>query len=273
MNAGSSTGLRITVVAAGIAALAACAAPPASTPPPPPPPQAQAKAVVIPPRPRPPVGSVERMVIPAIGQDGHRQTVNTGISSLQRLWNLRSGLNVAALNCQRGEHAGLVDNYKILLKRHSRELAKANTALAGEFRKAHGASFRNVQDSYMTRVYNYFALPPTMPQFCDVALEVSREVAQIAPGGLEQYSAGALPRLEAVFENFFRTYEQYRVDLAAWDSRYGSRGNGAYGVGLAATTQPVVQLDAQYRQAGSGGGVTPTDPPASGPVDSSRNPN
>lgn len=273
MNAGSSAGLRIAIVATGVAALAACATPPASAPPPPPPPQAQARAVVIPPRPRPPSGSVERMVIPAIGYDGHRQTVNTGISSLQRLWNLRSGLNVAALNCQRAQHAALVDNYRTLLKRHSRELARANTALASEYRKAHGSSFRNVQDSYMTRVYNYFALPPTMPQFCDVALELSHEVAQIAPGQLENYSATALPRMEMVFEDFFRTYEQYRVDLAAWDSRYGTGGNAAYGVGLAATTQPVVQLDAQYRQAGSGGGIAPTDTSVSGPVDSPRNPN
>src|SRR3546814_15745758 len=72
--------------------------------------------------------------------------------------------------------------------------------------------------------------------------------------------------METVFEDFFRTYEQYRVDLAAWDSRYGAGGNGAYGMGLAATTQPVVQLDAQYRQAGSGGGLAPTDPPAPRPV-------
>ncbi|KUO57706.1 MAG: hypothetical protein APF82_03125 [Sphingomonadales bacterium BRH_c42] len=201
--------------------------------------------------------------------DGQRHTVNTGISSLQRLWNLRSGLNVAALNCQRAQHAALVDNYKILLKRHSRELARANTALATEYRKAHGSSFRNVQDSYMTRVYNYFALPPTMPQFCDVALEVSSEVAQIAPGGLEQYSAGALPRLEAVFEDFFRTYERYRVDLAAWDSRYGA----TYGSALPVAAQPVVQLDAQYRQAGSGGGSAATDPSVSGPADGARSPN
>ncbi|OGS53886.1 MAG: hypothetical protein A3J40_06935 [Erythrobacter sp. RIFCSPHIGHO2_12_FULL_63_10] len=271
MSEGLGKGLRITIVAAGIAALAACATPAPPPPPTPPPPPAQ--VVVIPPRPLPPVGAVDHMTIPAHGMDGRYLTVNTGISSAQTLWNLRSGLNVAALNCQGIEHAAMVDNYKILLNRHSRELARANTALATEFRKEHGSSFRNVQDSYMTRVYNYFALPTTMPQFCDVALEVSREVAQLAPGGLEQYSVGALPRLEAVFEGFFRTYEQYRVDLAAWDSRYGASVYAAYGPGYQAAAQPVVQLDAQYRQAASGGGIEPTDPPASGPVDSSRNPN
>lgn len=242
MRAMMSNGLRIVVVTAGSAALAACGA--TSAPPPrvalPAPPSAP-KAMVIPPRPLPPTGAVERMTIPALGRDGQRLTVNRGISSMQTLWNLRSGLNVAALNCQRAQHTALVDNYKVLLKRHSRELAKANTALAAEYRKAHGASYRSVQDTYMTRVYNYFALPPTLPQFCDAALAVSGEVVKVAPGGLEQYSLTALPRLEAVFENFFRSYEQYRVDLTAWDSRYGRA--GAHG---AAAAQPVAQLDARY---------------------------
>src|SRR3546814_9197433 len=69
-----------------------------------------------------PVGAVDHMAIPAQGLDGRYLTVNTGISSAQTLWNLRSGLNVAALNCQGIEHAAMVDNYKILLRSEERRV-------------------------------------------------------------------------------------------------------------------------------------------------------
>ena len=36
-------------------------------------------------------------------------------------------------------------------------------------------------------------------------------------------ATSALARFEGVFANFFREYEQYRVNSAAWDARYGAR--------------------------------------------------
>lgn len=169
-----------------------------------------------------------------------RMTVNRNISPAQELWNLRSGLNVAALNCLRPQHAMLVENYRTFLKLHSRELAATNRKLADEYRQKHGRSFRDRQDAYMTQVYNYFALPPALPDFCDVALALSDEVVQVKPGQLGVFSATALPRMEAVFENFFSAYEKYRVDLAAWDSRYGgSRAGISY-------PAPVANLNATY---------------------------
>jgi hypothetical protein len=200
------------------------------------------------------------MAIPAVGIDGVRQTVNAGISPTQTLWNLRSGLNVAALNCLKPQHSMLVDNYKILLKRHSRELSRANRDLAGEYRAQHGSNYRKVQDSYMTRVYNYFALPPTLPQFCDAALEVSHDVAQVTPGALKEFAASGLPRIEAVFEDFYKSYEQYRVDLAAWDARYGAGSLPSYG-------QPVSRnLDAQYAVPGGESAIEQTGAPPSNVV-------
>lgn len=224
MGRGISAKLKIAAVAAISATLAACGAsapppPPIVAAPPPPPPK-----IVIPPRPTPPAGAFATMAIPRLTAEGYRQTVNTGISDHQKLWNVRSGLNVAALNCLRPEHAGLVDNYKTILKRHSRQLASTNRALASEYRQKHGRSFRDHQDAYMTRVYNYFALPPVLPEFCNVALDVSHEIAALPAGQLESYSPTALAKLEQVFENFFSAYEKYRVDLAAWDARYGTPG-------------------------------------------------
>lgn len=161
------------------------------------------------------------MTIPMVAATGVRQTVNANLTSAQTTWNLRSALNVAALNCQSAEHSMLVSNYGAYLKNHARELSATNRALQSEFRQRYGATFRDVQDSYMTQVYNYFALPPAKDEFCDVANAVSAEIVGVPQGDLEVFSATALPRVEAVFEDFFRAYEQYRVDLRAWDSQYG----------------------------------------------------
>jgi hypothetical protein len=166
------------------------------------------------------------MTIPAVGLDGRRQTVNTGISDLQTVWNVRSGLNVAALNCRSIRHAGLVENYSSYLVTHKRQLADTNRKLGREYRTKHGSSYRNAQDAYMTQVYNYFALPPALPAFCDEALAISRDAMLVPRGELGTFSAAALPRMEGVFENFFRSYEQYRADVLAWDAKYGSGGSG-----------------------------------------------
>ena len=48
-------------------------------------------------------------------------------------------------------------------------------------------------------------------------------VAQSQPEDAKAFAAANLPRIEAVFQDFFREYEQYRVDSAAWDAKYGSR--------------------------------------------------
>ena len=54
------------------------------------------------------------------------------------LWNLRAGLNVAALQCQFSPYLRTVANYNALLAHHNRELAAAYTALEGYFRRVNG---------------------------------------------------------------------------------------------------------------------------------------
>ena len=60
-----------------------------------------------------------------------------------------------------------------------------------------------------------------MGNFCDAALTVSRDALTAEVGTLDSFAAVALPRIESVFNDFYRAYEQYRVNLAAWDSKYG----------------------------------------------------
>ena len=166
------------------------------------------------------MGATTGMTIPLVA-NGVRQTVNANLTPSQTTWNLRSALNVAALNCPEPMRTSIVDNYGAFLKRNARQLSATNRALQSEFRQKYGATYRDVQDSYMTQVYNYFALPPALKNFCDVSYSVSQEVLLAEPNTLDSFAAVALPRIESVFNDFYRAYEQYRVDLAAWDSRYG----------------------------------------------------
>ena len=169
----------------------------------------------------PPMGATTGMAIPLVAADGVRQTVNANLTPAQTTWNLRSALNVAALNCPEPQRTAIVDNYTAILKTNARQLSATNRALQSEFRQKYGPTYRDVQDSYMTQVYNYFALPPALSRFCEVSYAVSQEALVVQPGSLDVFAAAALPRIESVFDDFYRAYEQYRVDLAAWDSQYG----------------------------------------------------
>lgn len=215
--------LRLAALAMGLAVLAGCATPPPPpvvvAPPPPPPPPVQ----LIPARPTPPGGAAPMMALPAMGLDGNRLTINTGLTAAQTTWNLRSALNVAALNCYEPRHAGILENYKVFLTKFERPLRNTSSKILEEFRAKYGRSQGQSQfDGYMTQVYNYFALPPSLDQFCDAALTVSADSTIVAPADLDSFAARALPQLEVVFQDFFRSYENYQRNLASWTATYGA---------------------------------------------------
>lgn len=233
MTATRHSWLKKVVAAAGIALLAACATPP---PPPPPPPPAAPEPEPVPAQPEPPNGAAADTPVPPLGPDGVRQTVNANLSPAQITWNLRSGLNVAALNCLSPQDAPILGAYKTFLERHEKQLAATNRALDGEFRQIYGGEYHTERDRYMTRVYNYFALPPAQDAFCAAALRLSLAYLQTPPEDVDVYAVFALPKLEAAFLQFFADFERYRVALAAWDSRYGPQ----YAAAQPADSVPVV---------------------------------
>ena len=212
--------MRKAVIAASLLALAgALEAKPKKLPPPPPPP-APPPVVYIPPRPRPPLNASPNFVPPPLGLDGARQTINTGISPLQTTWNLRSAYNVAALNCLQPEHTEILTGYKRYLKIYKVGLLRANRGVDTEFRQRNGAAFIRPREAYMTKVYNFYAFPPTLNKFCDAALIVARDSMLLKPIDLPAFSQTAIVKLDAVFGSFFTAYDQYRADAAAWDSKY-----------------------------------------------------
>lgn len=203
----------------GAVALASCA--PKAPPPPPPPPPPKPVVVVVPPKPTPPNQASPDLVVPPADAAGLRYSVNRNISAAQTVWNLRSAYNVAALNCRAPEHAEIVPNYRAFLKTHDKGLAKANKAVDAEFKGRYGAGFVVPRERYMTEVYNHFALPPTMPEFCTAVLAVSRDAMVVKPAELEGFAQRSLPAIEVVFDDFYRRYDAYRVALAQWNAKYG----------------------------------------------------
>ncbi len=201
-------------VLASLAALSACA----PTPPPPPPPP----VVVIPQRPYPPQGAAPTFQTPPRDINGMRLTVNTNRSLAQTVWNLRSAYNVGALNCLKPEHAAILEGYRLFLTNNSRALSKINRDLEQEFKTLYGPDYIRARESYQTQVYNYFALPPTLPAFCDAVLAMSEQAKMVAPADMDSFAVTSLRQLDAVFGDFFDRFDRYRSDLAAWEARYGS---------------------------------------------------
>jgi hypothetical protein len=179
---------------------------------------------MVPPQPTPPGGASPNLTVPPLDVMGVRRTVNYGISAAQTTWNLRSAYNVAALNCLDPKHAQIVVNYRAFLKTQARKLSTVNLAVDKEFRERNGPRFVAPREAYMTQVYNYFALPPTLPSFCDAVLAMSTEAATVKSADLDGFAARSLPVLERVFLRFFLSYDQYKVDLGAWQAKYTASG-------------------------------------------------
>lgn len=202
-----------------LAVLAGCAhqapAPVAVSPLPPP----------VPPRPAPP-GIAAGLAIPARAPDGNYETINRGIDAAQALWHVRAALNVAALGCRGPDEAALIASYNGLLKAHKAPLAAANTAVMKSYRQQFGARWQQPHDVYMTRLYNFFSQPWAQRAFCPTAAAVIADAQTVPAAGLTGWAPAALARLEAPFTDFYRRWEAYKVDLAAWEARYGPGGSG-----------------------------------------------
>ncbi len=232
------------LVAAGVAMVLAvqpAEAKKKKAPPPAPPAPAQ-QWVFVPWKPTPPNNASPNFKPPAVGADGLRVSVNRNISPAQMVWNLRSGYNVAALNCLEPRHAQIVVNYRAFLRIHAKALRAANLKVDSEWRGKYGAGFVKPRETYMTEVYNRFAMPPTLPAFCDAALAMSNDAKAVTVGKLEGFAAISLPNLEIVFDDFYKRYDRYKSDLAAWEAKWGGYTPGTNI--LVPVTSPLVMADA-----------------------------
>lgn len=124
------------------------------------------------------------------------------------IWNLRSGLNVAALQCQFSPYLRTVDNYNALLAHHSRELAAAYTAIEGYFRRVHGPRDGPRRfDGYSTQTYNNFSTLQAQIGFCQTASRIGKD-ALSRPHG--QLGAVAQARMRELRGSLVAVPEDYR---------------------------------------------------------------
>ena len=113
------------------------------------------------------------------------------------VWNLRSGLNVAALQCQFSPYLRAVPNYNDILAHHSRELASAYQALEGYFRRRHGATGPRQFDQYSTQTYNNFSTLQAQLGFCQTASRIAKEALARRKGELHLVAAARMRELRS----------------------------------------------------------------------------
>lgn len=114
------------------------------------------------------------------------------------IWNLRSGLNVAALQCQFSPYLRSVDNYNGILAHHSAELANAYTALNGYFKRVHGAREGQKKfDDYSTITYNNFSTLQAQMGFCQTAGSIGKEALSRPKGELHLVAANRMRELRS----------------------------------------------------------------------------
>lgn len=217
-------GIRITAVALGVSVLAACATPapePVYVPPPPPPPP---PVEIIPYRPLPPGGAAYVMNIPSLGSDGLRQTIHRGISDDEKVWHFRAGWNAAALNCTAPEYSVINQTYNTFINQHQRTLVRVNNRIEEQYRKAEGSRRAALlaREEKLTKVYNFFSLPPARRQFCRTMLEMANNALAMPPTDPIAFALENFAILESPFNTFFADYETYERESAAWDARYGA---------------------------------------------------
>jgi hypothetical protein len=161
------------------------------------------------PRPTPPGGASATFVTPAVLADGSYDTPNRALTPAATAWHLRAALNVAALRCN---DDAMVASYNGFVRAHGKALTAAHDAAMRE------AGSQAAFDASMTRLYNYFALPPVQASFCAAAATIVAEAARTPTAEFGRFVALGLPVLDGPFTNFFREYGQYRADLARWQS-------------------------------------------------------
>jgi hypothetical protein len=101
------------------------------------------------------------------------------------LWNLRAGLNVAALQCQFSPYLRVAANYNGMIAHHSKELASAYTVLTNYFKRV-GGPVKGLKafDDYSTATYNSFSTLQGQLGFCQTASNIMKTALITPKGGL-----------------------------------------------------------------------------------------
>lgn len=210
--------MRRCLLLVAIVALAGCATQPRVVP-----------VASAPPAPAPvaaPSPGYGNLVTPPRLADGSYVTPNRTVSAAGAVWHLRAGLNVAALSCRGSQEAAMIAGYNALLQRYRTAFDQAYQGLSREHGNA--AAF----DGAMTRLYNYYALPPAQPGLCAAAQSVLADAALLTGNDLTSFAPGALARLERAYTTVFAAQDAWQA------TRFAPAPTGTVLVAAAAPTAP-----------------------------------
>ncbi|MEA3054377.1 MAG: hypothetical protein QOG72_3280 [Sphingomonadales bacterium] len=129
------------------------------------------------------------------------------------LWNLRAGLNVAALQCQFSDYLRAVPNYNGLLAHHSVELAAAYTALNNYYKRTLGAKGQKAFDDYSTITYNNWSSAQAQQIFCQTATNITKSALAAPKGQLFPLAQSRLRELRNALVPVYDPRPAYRPYL------------------------------------------------------------
>ncbi|MEA3066412.1 MAG: hypothetical protein QOJ27_2873 [Sphingomonadales bacterium] len=129
------------------------------------------------------------------------------------IWNLRAGLNVAALQCQFSDYLRAVPNYNGLLAHHSVELAAAYTTLNNYYKRTLGAKGQKAFDDYSTITYNNWSTLQAQMIFCQTATNITKSALATPKGQLLQLAQARMRELRNALVPAYDPRPAYRPYL------------------------------------------------------------
>lgn len=119
-------------------------------------------------------------------------------ATAQRVWAMRAGLNVAALQCQYSPFLATVPTYNAFLRQHSDELASAFKTMTGYFARTRGAKAgARAFDSYATRMNQSWSTFDGQYSFCGASAMAGRRALFTPKGKLASFAEVELAPLRA----------------------------------------------------------------------------
>lgn len=145
-------------------------------------------------------------------------------------WQMRAGLNVAALQCQFDPLLQIKDSYAGVLTNHREELATVYTRLTNYFKRtaANPKAGQDALDRYGTRTYTGFSTIQAQLSFCQTASRIARSAQFVPRGSFTTFAVERLRELRGALtpggEQLFRPTTlapQLMLDFSAacWDRR------------------------------------------------------
>ncbi|MEY4270224.1 MAG: hypothetical protein RLZZ58_1440 [Pseudomonadota bacterium] len=166
--------------------------------------------------PEPPGFAVATMKLPPRGADGDFVTPNSDKTGAQAFWQLRIGLNVAAIGCRGAEEARLTSHYNRMIERHSPLIRSAETGVIAGLARSGGGNGIAARDKLSTRLFNYFAQPPMHEGFCAKATMIAEQVAGLSADAALDRAPALLAQLDQPFVDFYEDYARWQIAHAAW---------------------------------------------------------